>query len=104
MTTVKYIRGDTIPNRHSVLCQVIDGWWVNGDRGNIFNPKEIRRSAIEDRDTSAMDSREMLHEVEGFEEFYYDDEHRYFIFKFGDDRDIRYRTYVVFDDAEFFRC
>jgi hypothetical protein len=46
----------------------------------------------------------MLHEVEGFEEFYYDDEHRYFIFKFGDDRDIRYRTYVVFDDAEFFRC
>lgn len=107
MLNTRYVKGVSYAKDLDIICRVLDDAWRLGNRGDIFNPESLRRSTIERRSTSAMDYREMLHEVNGFEEFYYDHEYRYFIFRFGNDNPVRYCTYVALDDdddEEIFRC
>lgn len=104
MLNTRYVKGVSYSSDLDVICRVLDDAWRQGNRGNIFNPENLRRSTIEHRSKSAVDYLEMLHEVDGFEELYYDHEYRYFIFRFRNDNPVRYCTYVALDDAEFFRC
>ena len=107
MLNTRYVRGPSYSKDLDVICRVLDDAWRQGNRGNIFNSENLRRSTIENKSASAVGYMEMLHEVDGFEELYYDHKYRYFIFRFGNDNPVRYCTYVALDDdddEEIFRC
>jgi hypothetical protein len=107
MLNTRYVKGVSYSKDFDVICRVLDDAWIQGDRGNIFNSERLRTSTIKNKSASAVGYMEMLHEVDGFEELYYDYKYRYFIFRFGNDNPVRYCTYVALDDdddEEIFRC
>ena len=101
---LRFMLASTIRAHDETLCAVIDAAWERGDEAGIYNGEKLRAFTLMKGGHSPVSFDKMMDDVSPYEDFYYELDGNYIIFKFSKAMYTAYKTYIVIDDADFFKC